>query len=87
MGLVFPRLALFHLELFRVPFAQVNPAIVNPPVPPYTNSAVYTFARHLQLPYTLQWNTSMEQELGKSQALTISCRCTWTETLSRTKSM
>ena len=27
---------------------------------------------HLQLPYTLQWNASIEQALGKSQALTVS---------------
>ena len=30
------------------------------------------FAPHLQLPYTLQWNASIEQALGKSQALTVS---------------
>ena len=30
------------------------------------------FPTHLQLPYTLQWNASIEQALGKSQALTIS---------------
>jgi hypothetical protein len=33
---------------------------------------VYAFAPHLQLPYTLQWNASIEQAMGKSQALTIS---------------
>ena len=47
------------------------PAIANPPVPPYSLTP-YGFASHLQLPYTLQWNTSLEQALGKSQALTIS---------------
>jgi hypothetical protein len=47
------------------------PPIVNPPLPPYSLSP-YGFASHLQLPYTLQWNTSLEQALGKSQALTIS---------------
>jgi hypothetical protein len=46
------------------------PVIVNPPVAgTYTP---YGFAPHLQLPYTLQWNTSIEQALGKSQALTVS---------------
>jgi len=30
------------------------------------------YPRHLQLPYTLQWNTSIEQGLGKSQTLTVS---------------
>lgn len=41
--------------------------------PPAANSAnVFAFAPHLQLPYTLQWNASVEQGLGKSQALTTS---------------
>lgn len=47
------------------------PAIINPPVAPYSGS-VYGVAPHLQLPYTIQWNTSIEQALGKSQALTVS---------------
>jgi hypothetical protein len=33
---------------------------------------VYGFEPHLQLPFTLQWNASLEQAMGKSQALTIS---------------
>jgi hypothetical protein len=45
--------------------------IVNPPTPPYSGE-VFGFAPHLQLPYTLQWNTSIEQALGTSQALTVS---------------
>ena len=48
------------------------PTIVNPPVAPFTNTTPYGFAPHLQLPYTLQWNTSIEQALGKSQSLTVS---------------
>ena len=56
---------------FPLPAAQLTPPIVNPPVPPY-NSTVYAFPAHLQLPYTLQWNVSIEQALGKSQALTVS---------------
>jgi hypothetical protein len=40
--------------------------------PPYTGSLVYDFPSHLQLPYTLGWNTSVQQALGKSQAVTIS---------------
>lgn len=39
---------------------------------PYTNSTVYAFPQHLQLPYTLQWNVSLEQALDKNQALTLS---------------
>lgn len=47
----------------------VVPPIVNPPVGP---QPLYGFAPHLQLPYTLQWNASVEQALGNSQALTVS---------------
>ena len=46
------------------------PGIVNPPVPPY--EGVYGFPTHLQLPYTLQWNASVEQALGGAQTLSIS---------------
>ena len=46
------------------------PSIVNPPTG--FQEAVYGFFQHLQLPYTLQWNASIEQALGKSQALTVS---------------
>jgi hypothetical protein len=46
------------------------PAISQPPQPPY--SGAYDFNPHLQLPYTLQWNASVEQALGKSQAFTAS---------------
>lgn len=40
--------------------------------PPYTTSTVYSFPTHLQLPYVLEWNVSLQQALGKSQSLTIS---------------
>ncbi|HEY6849556.1 MAG TPA: TonB-dependent receptor [Terracidiphilus sp.] len=39
---------------------------------PYTNSTIYAFPQHLQLPYTLQWNVSLEQALDKNQAMTLS---------------
>jgi hypothetical protein len=58
----------FHPGTF--PGTVVLPPIHNPPVPPYIT--IIGFASHLQLPYTLQWNASIEQALGKSQALTIS---------------
>jgi hypothetical protein len=48
----------------------VTPPIVKPPVPPY--GTTYAYPAHLQLPYTLQWNASVQQALGKAQALTIS---------------
>jgi len=60
--------------LFAIPFpgnaAASVPPIVNPPVG--IQIADFGFSPHLQLPYTLQWNASIEQALGKSQALTIS---------------
>jgi len=52
------------------PVLPAIPAIVNPPMTPY--QGVYAFAPHLQLPYTLQWNASIEQALGNSQTLTVS---------------
>jgi hypothetical protein len=55
---------------FPAPPAELTAPIVNPPVPPY--EAVYGFYPRLQLPYTLQWNASIQQALGKSQALTVS---------------
>jgi hypothetical protein len=53
-------------------------AFPSPVTPPALDSDLaniglaYVFAPHLQLPYTLQWNASMDQALGKSQALTFS---------------
>lgn len=38
--------------------------------PPYNNLNVYP--SYLQLPYTLEWNTSVEQELGADNVLSIS---------------
>jgi hypothetical protein len=39
--------------------------------PPYTGGTVYAFPAHLQLPYTLQWNASIQQALGKSQVFSL----------------
>lgn len=55
---------------FPLTLAEANPPIVNPPVPHY--GSVYAFYPHLQLPYTLQWNVSIGQALGRSQAFTLS---------------
>jgi len=49
--------------------AQVN--ITPSTTPPFGSTTAYIFPPHLQLPYTLQWNTSIEQAMGKSQALTL----------------
>ena len=54
---------------FPVSGPQQFPSIVNPPV---GSQLLLGFAPHLQLPYTLQWNASIEQAFGKSQALTVS---------------
>ncbi|WP_353072013.1 TonB-dependent receptor [Tunturiibacter gelidoferens] len=40
--------------------------------PPYTSQGIYAFPAHLQAPYTLQWNTALEQALGKTQSVTVS---------------
>lgn len=39
---------------------------------PYTGTTINAFPTHLQLPYTLQWNLSLQQALGGAQAFTIS---------------
>ena len=52
------------------PVLPVIANIVNPPVAPYGQPAE-GFAPHLQLPYTLQWNASIEQAFGNSQAFTV----------------
>jgi hypothetical protein len=62
----------FSGSSFPVPLSQFVPTIINPPVAPYTDTPVYAFPEHLQLPYTLQWNVSVGQALGASQALTVS---------------
>jgi hypothetical protein len=49
------------------------PDLVSPPslTPPYTSNVV-AFPEHLQLPYTLEWNVSLQQAFGSSQAITVS---------------
>ena len=54
---------------FPIPSADVGPPIANPPVAPYGTS--YAFPRHFQLPYTLQWNASLEQALGNTRSLAL----------------
>ena len=51
------------------PAQLVFPSSVSPP---YTNSEIVAFPRHLQSPYTLEWNTAVEQALGKNQTATLS---------------
>jgi len=40
--------------------------------PPYTSAAIYAFPSHLQLPFTWQWNVSLEQGMGTDQSLVLS---------------
>jgi len=77
-GVGFSALNLVFGGAFPQPLSAVNPPITAPPascgqnVPGCPYGLVLAFPRHLQLPYTLQWNASLEQGLGQSQALTVS---------------
>lgn len=39
---------------------------------PYTNDVVTAYPEHLQLPYSLEWDASLQQALGNHQSLTVS---------------
>lgn len=55
-----------------IPYA---PSELNVPIstsPPYNSAPIIAFPSHLQLPYTLEWNTSVQQAFGKNQSLTLS---------------
>jgi hypothetical protein len=67
----FTAMSFYPAASFPLTPAQAAPAITNPPVAPY-NAPVIGFARHLQLPYTIQWNATIEQSLGASQAVSAS---------------
>jgi hypothetical protein len=55
---------------FPLSVPQITPPIINPPAVPY--GTFYAFPSHLSLPFTLQWNVSAAQALGRSQSLTVS---------------
>jgi hypothetical protein len=40
--------------------------------PPFRESTTFEFPRHLQLPYSLQWDIALEKALGRNQTLTLS---------------
>jgi hypothetical protein len=71
LGPGFSALNLLPSAAFPISPAEATPAIVNPPVAPYS-APVIGFSRHLQLPYTAQWNAAIDQGLGKFQALSVS---------------
>jgi hypothetical protein len=61
-----------HSENVPVPVTEAQLDFSTTPAAPYTNTTVFAFPRHLQLPYTLQWNVAIEKALGKNQTLSAS---------------
>jgi hypothetical protein len=66
----------FRAQAFQsgatIPF---TPSQLNIPISataPYTSATITAFPSHLQLPYTLEWNASLQQALGAHQTFTIS---------------
>ena len=53
-----------------MPFTTAQQDISVSVAPPYSN--LYAFPSHLQLPYTLEWNTAIEQGLGQNNIATVS---------------
>jgi hypothetical protein len=53
-----------------LPFTQAQQNISVSLAPPYNN--IWFYPSHLQLPYTLEWNASIEQQLGRGNAANIS---------------
>jgi hypothetical protein len=69
-GIGFTGTGIYFSSPLPVSGAQLN--VPTAPNAPYTSSVVYAFPEHLQMPYTLQWNVSGQQALGKLQSLTVS---------------
>lgn len=57
---------------FALPFTAAELAVTPSANPPYTSAIAYAFPGHMQAPYTLQWNASLEQAFGHSQSFTAS---------------
>lgn len=57
---------------FSLPFSSAQLAIAPSLSAPYAGATAYAFPAHMQAPYTLQWNVSLEQALGRSQTFTAS---------------
>ena len=55
-----------------VPLQYRAPAIVYPPVAPYGGFTAYPLAPHVALPYSIQYNTALQQNFGANNAVTIS---------------
>jgi Carboxypeptidase regulatory-like domain/TonB dependent receptor len=56
---------------FPLDAAMAAPPAVVPPGP-NSSTTLYAFDPHLQLPYTLEWNVSLQQGLGKEQTISAS---------------
>jgi hypothetical protein len=56
----------------QIPFTASQLDVPITVTAPYTSAVITAFPDHLQLPYTLEWNTSLQQSVGKNQSLTIS---------------
>jgi hypothetical protein len=57
---------------FSLPFLPTQLAVTPSLSAPYTSTTGYAFPDHMQPPYTLQWNVSLEQALGHPQTFTVS---------------
>jgi len=64
-------LGLDYFSNVTLPFAPSQFDISTDAIAPYS-AGIYAFPSHLQLPYALEWNSSLEQALGRSQTLTLS---------------
>jgi hypothetical protein len=62
--------ALARYDSVPMPFTTAQQNISVSTAPPYTNLDVYP--SHIQLPYTLEWNTAIEQGLGQNNIATVS---------------
>jgi hypothetical protein len=60
----------FAGDPFPLTTAQIDSVPTPNANPPY-NVAVWGFDPHLKLPYTIQWNAALEQQLGEQQSLNI----------------
>jgi hypothetical protein len=64
--------ATVHPESVPVPVTATQLDFSTAVSAPYTDTTVFAFPQHLQLPYAIQWNVAAEKALDKSQTLTVS---------------
>jgi hypothetical protein len=55
-----------------LPVTSAQLAFTPVAAPPYTTGSIYAFPPNLQVPYTLEWNASVEQALGNAQTFSLS---------------